>query len=154
MLATRLVGSAAHRRQRSFLRMAGERLSNDLLVERARWLPEEERAFFLAYVTRGMTLEELGAISHMSERRARRRVEVIRRKLEDRWFGLTMRYGARLTAAARELAVGRWIEGRALRTMAAERGISLHYLRQQLTLIQSQMLYMAGHEGEREAEEE
>jgi hypothetical protein len=154
MLATRLVGSAADRRRRSFQRMSGERLSNDMLVERARWLPEEERAFFLAYVQRGMTLEELASISRVSERQARRRVEVIRRKLEDRWFGLTGRYAARLTGPARELAVARWIAGQPLRTMAAERGISLHCLRQQLTWIQSQMMYMAGHEGERRAEEE
>ncbi len=152
MMATGLTTQAGQRRQRAFLRMSGERLSCDLLMERAALLPEEDRNLLTAYLVHGVSQEELASVARISERRMRRRLEAIRRKLEDRWFGLTMRYGRLLTVSARGLAVGRWIEGRPLRGMAAEQGITLHQLRQMLKVIQGQMLFMAGHEGERRAE--
>lgn len=153
MMAIRLSTQAAQRRQRSFCRQSGERLSHDLLLKRAAWLPEEERHLLTAHLVHGVSTEELASVARMSERRMRRRLESIQRKLEDRWFGLTMRYAATLPTTARMLAVARWVEGRPLRGMATSQGITLHQLRQMLKVIQGQMMFMVGHEGERRAEE-
>ena len=154
MMATGLTTQAARRRQRSFFRQSAERLSRDLLIERAALLPEEDRNLLMAHLVHGVSQEELASVARIPERQMRRRLESIQRKLADRWFGLTVRYGPRLAGAARGLAVARWVEGWPLRGMAAGQGITLHQLRQMLKVIQGQMLFMAGHEGERRAEEE
>ena len=153
MMATGLTTQAGQRRQRSFVRQSAERLSRDVLIERAALLPEEDRNLLVANLVHGVSREELASVARISERRMRRRLESIERKLADRWFGLTVRYGPFLTGPARCLAVARWIQRRPLRGMAAGQGITLHQLRQMLKVIQGQMLYRAGHEGERRAEE-
>ncbi|HUO08552.1 MAG TPA: hypothetical protein VM008_09660 [Phycisphaerae bacterium] len=146
MLAPNPHSPLAQRRRRSLERNTSERLARELLLERAAHLPETEQALLVAHFSHGIPLHELAILHRVTERRLRRRLEALRRKISHPAFGLTIRYAQHLRAEFQSLATARWIDNRPLRTLAAERHETLHQLRQQLAAIHSQMLFLASHD--------
>lgn len=114
-----------------------QRARVEQLLARAEYLPELDRVLFEQSVENQMSDERLALLHQVSVHRLRRKLRRIRQTLEDPCFLLAAQWAGRLPAAMRPVARGYFVEGLTLRQCAARHQVSLHAVRQAVTLVRS-----------------
>ncbi|MEO1008657.1 MAG: sigma factor-like helix-turn-helix DNA-binding protein [Planctomycetota bacterium] len=116
------------------------------IVDASEHLPEQERQLLLAVYGRGMRVSEVAVMLGVPERRLRRRVRALLKRVTDPAFAAVVRHGSswprQLHAVAR-LAV---IEGLPMRVIASRLGLSYHQVRQHCATMHTLVAALPGRE--------
>jgi hypothetical protein len=118
------------------------RVSVEMLLERAKFLPPAAKALATEYWALGMAPEELAPLHGLSLRQLRRRIEQLRATLQDPAFILAARYAEQLPPAVGRLARAYWVEGVPIRMLAREKGQTMHSVRRRLAEARSLLLVL------------
>jgi len=131
--------------QRRLVKNRAARGERELLLERARFLPELSRLLVEAHFDRGLKIRELALLHNMSPRQMRRRIDRLREMLADPCFLLASQYGEKLPPSLQPVVRGYWVEGKSLRELAAALRMTLHRTRQDVMVSRSWLMaVMAG----------
>lgn len=121
-------------------RAEGQRLSREVLVRRAAFLPAASAALVRAHLDFGMTVGEIATLERLPVRQVRWRLKRLCARLSDPCFVLAAQYRGSLPGELASLAQAHWLEDRPLRELARSRGQTVYRVRQELTRARSLLL--------------
>jgi hypothetical protein len=132
------------------LRRGVRRDTADIVIRRAAYLSADDRMLVQAIYARGSTLKELAALTGRGERALGRRLRVVVRRVQSPEFTYVIQRpgqflpsagaGTRTPLLLRRLAKECILEGKPVRTLAREVGLSYHLLRQKHAALRAMAL--------------
>lgn len=109
----------------------------ELVVQRAEFLPSEDRALLVAVFGDGRSVKEVAALMGVEARWLRRRVGRLTRRVASDRFIFVVRHRDSWPGVRRRLATACVVQGRSLRLAAAEVKTSLYNARKQMDAVQA-----------------
>lgn len=119
------------------LRRARKREALDRVVESSAVLPEAERALVLAVYRDGRTAVEIAALMREPPQRIRRRLKSIVRRLSNPRLAFVVAASGAWPERRRRIAWAVFAEGRSIRHVAHQEGLTLYAVRRHLHAIEA-----------------
>jgi len=108
----------------------------DLILMRAEYLAQSERALLEAYYRRGVDAADLALLEGKPARSIRRRVRSLSARVLDDLFVYVMRSIDRFGPTRQRIARGVYLQGTSRRAIAQQLGLSLHTVRRHCDAIE------------------
>ena len=104
----------------------------DVVLDRAEYLDDPERALIRQAYGQGVGTDDLAAVLGVTRRTVQRRLQRLVERLTDPITVFVLRHEQRWDRLTAGIAVSVWVKGLPLRQAAAKHRVSLHTVRQQL----------------------